>query len=128
MTRISKAQARKLGINAPGPSKYHSRKVTVDGITFDSKKEARKYQELKLLKRAGEIKDFELQPEFVLLEGFRDMNGVWHRPIKYRADFRVINNDGSEVIIDTKGHRTREYQIKKKMLLYQYPGIKFVEE
>lgn len=128
MTRISKAQARALGINVPGPNKYGARKVTVDGITFDSKKEARKYQELKLLKRAGEIKDFELQPEFVLLEGFQDLNGTWHRPIKYRADFRVTYPDGRVVVIDTKGYRTKDYAIKKKMFLYQYPDIEFMEE
>lgn len=128
MTRLSRAQARRMGINVPGPNKYGARKVTVDGITFDSKKEARKYQELKLLKRAGEIKDFELQPEFVLLEGFRDMNGTWHRPIKYRADFRVTYKDGRVAVIDTKGYRTREYQLKKKLLLHRYPEIEFVEE
>ncbi|SFR15326.1 DUF1064 domain-containing protein [Desulfoscipio geothermicus] len=128
MTRISQARARELGLLPPRESKYRSRKATVDGITFDSRKEARKYEELKLLKRAGEIVDFELQPEFELQPGFRDRDGNWVRPIKYRADFLVRYHNGRVVVIDTKGYRTKEYAIKRKMLLYRYPGIEFVEE
>ena len=109
-------------------SKYGSRKVTVDGIKFDSQKEARKYSELKLLKRAGEIKDFELQPEFELQPGYRDKCGKKIRAIKYRADFKVIYPDNKVEYIDTKGYRTQVYLIKKKMLLYKYPDINFIEE
>jgi len=127
VTRISQARARELGLLPPRESKYRSRKATVDGITFDSRKEARKYEELKLLKRAGEIVDFELQPEFELQPGFRDRDGNWVRPIKYRADFLVRYHNGRVVVIDTKGYRTKEYAIKRKMLLYRYPGIEFVE-
>jgi len=128
MTRLSLKQARALGID-PGSrkSKYGARKVTVDGITFDSKKEANKYCELKVLKRAGEIVDFELQPEFELIPGFTYKNKKY-RPIKYRADFKVIYPNGRVVVIDTKGYRTKTYQLKKKMLLYRYPGIEFMEE
>lgn len=128
MTRLSKAQARRLGINLPPASKYRSRKTEVDGITFDSRKEANKYCELKMLKQAGMITDFELQPEFELQPGYRDKNGKWVRPIKYIADFRVHYPDGRVVVIDTKGYKTKEYQLKKKMLLYRYPDIEFVEE
>lgn len=125
MTRLKTSDAAKLGITA---SKYSSRKVTLDGITFDSQKEANRYAELKLLERAGEVVKLELQPEFILQEGYRTPAGNYVRPIKYRADFRVTYADGRVVVIDTKGYRTKEYQLKKKLLLYRYPEIEFVEE
>lgn len=129
MTRLSLRQARALGIDlGPVDSKYKAKRVVVDGVTFDSQKEARKYCELKLLKQAGVIADFELQPEFELQPGYRDKQGNWVRPIVYRADFKVTYPDGREVIIDTKGHRTKEYLLKRKMLLYRYPKLEFLEE
>lgn len=70
-------------------SKYNNEKTEVDGIIFDSKKEARYYETLKILKRAGEIKDFSLQPEFIIQEGFTTDYGEKVRPIKYIADFKV---------------------------------------
>ena len=135
MTRISHAQARAMGLEKKKPkkpqrvseSKYHSRKVELDGNTFDSQKEAGRYAELKLLLRAGEILKIELQPEFVLQEGFRH-NGKWHRPIAYRADFRITYPDGRQVVIDTKGFKTPEYRLKLKLLLKRYPEIEFREE
>lgn len=131
MTNISIKDAIALGLIPPEQikkSKYHSKEVIIDGITFDSQKEARKYYELKLLKMAGEVVDFELQPEFILQEGYRDSTGKWIRPIKYISDFKVIYPDGQEVIIDTKGYRTEVYRLKKKMLLKRYPDIEFREE
>ena len=131
MTRISKHHAEKLGIEVEGPAnkkkknKYNNKKPTYDGIKFDSKKEAKYYLELKILKKAGEIKDFELQPEFVLLEPEKDR--VTGRGIRYRADFKIINNDDSEEIVDVKGFKTNIYKIKKKLLLAKYPEIDFKE-
>lgn len=104
------------------PSKYGSRKIEVDGHVFDSKREAAYYQELKLRKRVGEIKDFKLQPEFLLLEGFTK-NGKRYRPIKYIADFKVIYPDGRVEIVDVKGVRTKEFQIKRKLFEYRYPEL-----
>lgn len=109
------------------PSKYRSKKVTVDGITFDSQKEANRYQELLLEKRAGIVQEIELQPKFVLQEGYRDA-GKWVRPITYIADFRVNYKDGRIVVIDTKGFKTKEYRLKKKLFRQRYPEIDFVEE
>ena len=109
------------------PSKYRSKKVEVDGITFDSQKEANRYQELLLEKRAGLVLDIELQPSFELQEGYRDA-GKWVRPIVYIADFRVTYADGRVVVIDTKGFRTKEYRLKKKLFRRRYPEIDFVEE
>lgn len=125
--RMTAKEARAAGIKPPARTKYRSRKTVVDGITFDSKKEADYYIELKLRQRAGEIASFELQPAFILQEGFRTKNGKKEREIRYKADFRVVYPDGREEIVDTKGYRTKEYLLKRKMLLFRYPEINFVE-
>lgn len=130
MVRLSEKQARELlGDLYPGPAKqhkYNARKTTVDGVTFDSQREAEYYCELKIRARAGEIGSFELQPEFLLQEAFFH-DGKLIRAITYRADFKIIHLDGREQIVDVKGHKTKEYQIKKKLLLARYPGIWFTE-
>ncbi|WP_373325659.1 DUF1064 domain-containing protein [Sporomusa paucivorans] len=127
MTRMSVAQAKQLGIlDKPKKHKYGAIRTIVDGIPFDSKKEAVKYQELKLLKMAGEIVELELQPEFVLQEAYI-RHGKPIKAIVYRADFRAKYKDGRVVVMDTKGFRTKEYLLKKKLLLARYPDIEFVE-
>src|SRR5690625_1523531 len=103
MQRMTARQYRKL--NRRRGSKYRNRRVKLDGHTFDSKAEARYYSQLKLRKRAGDIKDFKLQPRYRLQDGF-DKNGVRHRPIDYVADFEVHHNDGSVEVIDVKGVQT----------------------
>ncbi len=105
--------------------KYHAKKCKVDGIMFDSYKEMRRYQELKLLQRAGKIKGLELQPEFILQESF-EYRGKKIRAIKYIADFRYWQ-DGKEIVEDTKGFKTKEYLIKKKLFLKKYPDVEFRE-
>ena len=125
---ITEKEARKLGINLPKKKrKYNNSKPIVDGIKFDSNKEARYYNELKIRQQVGEIEGFQLQPEFVLQEGFRDKTGKKHRSIKYRADFKIKHIDDSEEIIDVKGYKTNVYRIKKKLLLYKYPDMNFKE-
>lgn len=106
--------------------KYHNKKVEIDGIVFDSKKEANYYCELKILKMAGKVKDFELQVPFELQPKFK-YEGKTIRAIKYVADFVVKYPDGLKVVVDTKGFRTKDYLLKRKMLLYKYPGILFEE-
>lgn len=83
--------------------------------------------ELLLQKKAGIIREIELQPEFVLQEGYRNKQGKKVREIKYRADFKVTYADESVEIVDTKGYRTKEYLLKKKMLLFRYPELNFIE-
>lgn len=125
---MSIKDAKALGIDLGlQDHKFNARQTEIDGIKFPSEKEGTKYSELKLQKRAGLIKDFTLQPEFTLQEGFTH-KGKYHRPITYKADFLVINNDGTEIIIDTKGFKTKDYKNKKKMLLKKFPEINFVEE
>lgn len=94
------------------PSKYKNVKTTVDGIVFDSKKEAHRYAELKLLLRSGAIKELELQPKFTFPLTYRS-----GRHITYAADFRY-NQDGKSVVEDVKGVQTREFKLKEAMLRY----------
>jgi hypothetical protein len=128
MTRISNKTAKELGIDVPGSkNKYNNKKPTIDGHKFDSKKEARYYEKLKLLQKAGGIKKFELQPKFRLQDGFDDKEGNHHRPINYFADFKIWWSDGTVEVVDTKGFKTSVYKIKKKILLKKYPDINFRE-
>lgn len=102
-------------------SKYGNIKTVVDGITFDSKKEAEYYGVLKLRQAAGEIASFELQPKFQLLEKSPDMKAVI-----YKADFRVVYPDGKSEIVDVKGYMTDVYKIKRAWL-WQRHGIRILE-
>lgn len=97
--------------------KYGARRTEVDGIKFDSMREARRYQELKLLERGKAIKDLELQPEFVILKTHKDIEGKTVRGIKYVADFAYWQ-DGQYVIEDAKGMKTDVYKLKKKLVEY----------
>lgn len=100
-------------------SKYRNRKVTVDGITFDSVKESRRYTELKLLQRGGYIKNLQLQVPYVIIPSQRDKDGkVVDRAIKYYADFVYDTPEGEQVVEDAKGVRTDVYRLKKKLLRY----------
>lgn len=108
-------------------SKYNSKKTVVDGQTFDSKKEANRYQELVLLEKAGVIKNLSRQVKFVLIPSQRDENGkVIERECSYKADFVYYEEDGETVVEDVKGFRTKEYIVKRKLMLYQY-GIRIRE-
>ena len=90
-------------------SKYRANKTSVDGHTFDSKKEAEYYCELKLRLQGKEINGFCLQPTFMLAPG-----------LKYKADFIVFNKDNTYEVIDVKGLRTKEYIAKKKVFEDKY--------
>ena len=105
--------------------KYNAKKVKVDGISFDSKKEANRYFELKMLERAGKIKELKLQPKFLLQDGF-ERDGKKYRAIFYIADFEYIK-DGKRIVEDVKGVRTDVYKLKKKMFLKKYPQVEFKE-
>jgi len=103
-------------------NKYNNQKTIVDGIEFDSKKEADYYCRLRLLKKAGEIKDIGLQQKYILQPGF-EKNGIKYQPIVYIADFVITNNDGTTEVIDTKGVETQVFRIKKKLFEYVYPEL-----
>ena len=107
-------------------SKYFSRKTTIDGITFDSKAEAERYAELKLLERSGQIRGLALQPEFELIPGYTK-NGHKIRAVKYRADFQYTDRNGQTVIEDVKGVRTKEFLLKKKIFEWKYQNLTITE-
>lgn len=100
-------------------SKYGAKKTIVDGVTFASKAESKYYEQLKWLKQAKQIKDFKLQPKFLLMEKFKK-NGKIFRKINYIADFEIHNLDGSIEIVDVKGHETKEFLIKRKLFENRY--------
>lgn len=108
-------------------NKYHARKTTVDGITFDSEKEARRFGELKLLLRAGEIKNLKLQQDFTLQEAYTAPDGERVRAIRYVADFTYEEN-GELIVEDVKSRatKTRVYEMKRKLLREKY-GVKIRE-
>ena len=109
-------------------NKYHNRKIEIDGITFDSAKEARRWQELKLLERAGEIYDLQRQVPFIVIPAQRDENGrLIEREVKYIADF-TYKKKGSLIrtVEDAKGIRTKEYIIKRKLMLHRF-GLRIKE-
>lgn len=101
-------------------SKYNAKKKVVDGHTFDSKREGERYCELKLLEKANEIRNLELQPRFLLQDGFVDKEGNEHKKIEYVADFMYVDKDDKTVVEDVKGVLTEVYKIKKKMFLKIY--------
>lgn len=125
--RLTEEQYQKL-INAkqPKPSKYRNKKVTYDGITFDSAKEANYYLKFSLMQEAGIIKDLELQKKFILQKGYT-INDKKRREISYIADFCYISTkDDKYHVVDIKGFRTDVYKLKKKLFEKKY-GIEIEE-
>lgn len=114
------------------PQKYHNKKVVYNGVEFDSKKEANRYAELLLLERGGAIFDLCRQVKFELLPTQKDLKTgkVIERPVHYIADFMYKQKlpDGGirTVVEDTKGFKTADYVIKRKMMLYM-KGIQVIE-
>ena len=122
-------------------NKYGSKKVEVNGIVFDSKKEAKRYQELLLLEKAGAIQNLQRQVKYVLIPAQREWtNEIYtkgrkkgcfkkgkliERECSYIADFVYIEN-GKIVCEDTKGFRTKDYIIKRKLMLKVH-GIRITE-
>lgn len=96
-------------------NKYGNRKVVIDGIKFDSMREAAVYQDFVRMLKSGVIEELRLQVPFILQEGFKDENGAC-RPIKYIADFVVTHSDGLIEVIDVKGYETDVFKLKWKML------------
>ena len=109
--------------------KYHAMPTHVDGQRFASRREARRYGELRLQERAGEISNLELQPEYVLHAPVLNAAGevIGLRIIgSYFGDFRYRDRAGAIVVEDAKGVRTPLYRWKRKMVDAEY-GIRILE-
>lgn len=108
-------------------NKYGNRKTTVDGRTFDSRKEATRFAELSLMQRAGLISDLQTQVPFEVIPAQKRNGKTVERPVKYVADF-VYTENGETVVEDVKSVATRtpEYIIKRKLMLYEF-GIQIIE-
>ena len=109
-------------------SKYKSKKTEIEGIFFDSKKEAERYKELKEKCEKGQILSLKRQVKYILQPSYK-LNGKTVREISYLADFEYIE-DGKIIVEDVKSKFTAKdkvYTIKKKMLLYKYKNIEFRE-
>lgn len=102
-------------------SKYNNKKTQIDMYVFDSVKEAKRYKELKLLERVGEISNLELQPRFILQDSFKK-NGRTYRKIEYVADFKYIEK-GKIIVEDVKGIQTDVFKIKHKLFEKIYPEL-----
>jgi hypothetical protein len=114
-------------------NKYHNQHVTTsDGIVHDSRREADRWMQLKLLERAGQIKELQRQVKFVLIpaqyepstigkRGGVKQGKLIERECSYIADFVYIDNEtGKKVVEDTKGMRTKDYITKRKLMLYMF--------
>ena len=122
----------------PKKNKYNARSVEYDGIKFDSQKEALRYKELGFLKNEGIITDLERQVKFILIPAQREPATVGARggikqgkllekECSYIADFvYTVVETGETVVEDTKGFKTKEYIIKRKLMLFEY-GIQIKE-
>lgn len=101
-------------------NKYNAKKTELDGITFDSRLEANRYCELKIMERTGLIQKLQLQPKFVLQEAF-EKNGKKYREISYIADFMYFDNEKRQwVVEDAKGIETEVFKIKRKLFEYKF--------
>lgn len=106
-------------------NKYFNIKTEINGITFDSKKEAERYLVLFDMQKHGEIQELNLQPRFLLQPSFK-YNGKTEKSITYVADFSYIKED-KLVVEDVKGKKTDVYKLKKKLFLKQYNDVIFME-
>lgn len=110
--------------NYNNKNKYRNNKIHSDGLTFDSQKEYTRYRELKLLEKAGEITDLEMQKEFLLIP-----KQPGERKVTYKADFCYKTKDGENIVEDVKSMATKKdkaYIIKRKLMLYIH-NIKITE-
>lgn len=104
-----------------GKSKYNNCKVILDGYVFDSKAEARRWQELKLLEQKNVIQKLQRQVPYVIVP-----KGPDERAVKYIADFQY-RSEGRTIVEDVKGMKTQSYILKRKMFKYRFPKIIFRE-
>ena len=107
-------------------NKYSNKKTIIDDIKFDSKREAARYTELKVMEEQGLIKDLVLQPKFVLIDKYKNGDGKNVRALCYVSDFQYFTDYGV-VIEDVKGMKTDVYKLKKKLFERFYKPLTITE-
>jgi len=105
--------------------KYNAKRIQIDGTWFASTKEGMRYLDLKMMQKAGKIRDLKLQPEFVICESVI-LDGRKYPARKYKADFYYITDDNREVVEDCKGFKTQIYRLKRQ-LVKSLHGIEVLE-
>lgn len=113
-TKITVDEYKALTNSRGRRSKYGAQPVNIDGLRFDSKKEAARWGQLVLMERAGVIQGLRRQVPFVLID-----KSIHGRAIKYVADFSYMQ-DGVEIVEDAKGYRTEVYKLKRRMMAERY--------
>lgn len=121
MKQLAEQMQKKQAAEQPARSKYGNVKTGRDALRFDSKKEARRFDELVIMQQAGEIKDLRLQVEFTLQAAYTTPSGERVRAIRYLADFAYYrrSGDGWEYVVEdvkSRPTRTRAYMMKKKLM------------
>lgn len=106
-------------------NKFRARRTVVDGHAFPSKREAEYYLLYKSMLQHGEIVKLELQPKFTLLPGYVGKDGKKKRPHIYTADFRLTYPNGRVKVIEVKGYRTKDYQLRRAVFEYMYRDADF---
>lgn len=108
-------------------NKFGAEKTVINGITFASRIEAERYEQLRLLERAGEIDQLILQPEFQILRGWiHPETGEKIKSRFYVGDFQYIDKQAEKIIVeDVKGMETAEFRLKWSLVKSQYPHIEF---
>lgn len=123
-SRVAMASSIRPGANvkragSKGRNKYGAEPTTVDGMRFDSKAEAKRYIQLSLLQKVGDITDLQTQVSFDLIPA-QEVEGVKERPVRYFADFSYVTKDGLKVVEDVKSGptKTKEFILKRKLVMW----------
>lgn len=124
--QIRQTESGLQSVSGDGMNKYNNKKITRNGITYDSIKEYRRHLDLIFLEKTGKIKDLKRQVKFVLIPSQKVDGKVVERPVTYIADFVYENEKGRVVVEDTKGVKTKDYIIKRKLMLWVH-GIRIQE-
>jgi hypothetical protein len=108
-------------------NKFHAEKIVIDDIKFDSKRESEYYLLFKSMLQHKQLIKLELQPKFTLQPGFVNKAGKRVKPITYKADFLLTFPGGRQKVVEVKGVRTRDYQLRRKMFEYKFRQYDFEE-
>lgn len=122
MAEMTVEEARHAGLLKGKARISSNERAECDGYTFDSLAEMRRYQELRLLEQAGQIRTLAVHPRFELQPAFKDRRGRLCLAIHYEADFSYYEGD-LLVAEDVKGHMTEVFRIKEKLFRFRYPHI-----